>query len=547
VSGYQEYLRPDAHTFNFGDDIPLRPQLMAFFHRIHEGFWLAPLNDMLHGRTLLVDTSSQYGVGVFYFLAAYFQLAPLGYGALGLLTSFLTGLQFALAYGVLRLAGVRRTLAIPAIAAALLGLVMGSLGSFNDFPSTGGLRYGIPWLVVLATLLAARRPRRRRELWIAAGVLVAIASVWSFETFAYASATFTTAAVFDAASAPGGRRWIAIVARRILAVAALSVVLWALLALAVRLFAGSWPDPSEYLAYLSVYSAQGSANAVTVPWTPGLAMLLVHFASLFCLAGLVARRHPLVDGQRPALTAIAALNGLGIVSFSYWVGISIHQALFFMGLPVLAVAALWLSIATAQRDRLPPAFRIASLAVAMWFAATLAISGWTDTEDKWRRTALAHALPVGGDRESLPDAVSRLWNNPVSDPRAPAAQALLARHLPPGAPALVIMEPELTVETLVRSGRVNVLPISDPEQDNLVPDHVDPKVIRTIDGLAPGTLMLTQPATWNTPVKRPAIPVRNGLVRIQRLALDRIRSRFELVVVDRGPHGLAIVRLSPKR
>ena len=33
------------------------------------------------------------------------------------------------------------------------------------------------------------------------------------------------------------------------------------------------------------------------------------------------------------------------------------------------------------------------------------------------------------------------------------------------------------------------------------------------------------------------------LVRLQRLALDRIRSRFRLEVIDRTPSGLAIVRL----
>jgi len=127
------------------------------------------------------------------------------------------------------------------------------------------------------------------------------------------------------------------------------------------------------------------------------------------------------------------------------------------------------------------------------------------------------------------------------------AQALLDRHLPPGAPALVTMEPELTVETLVRSHRVNVLPISHPRQDNLVPDQVDPKVVETVDALRPGTLMLTQPATWNTPVMQPTIlRAPNGLLRIQRLALDRIRSRFRLQVIDQATAGLAIVRLRPR-
>jgi len=120
VSGYQEYLRPEARASVLEGE-PISPPLLALAGRIHEGFYLGPLNDMLHGRAMLVDTSSQYGVGVYYFLAGFFQIAPLGYGALGLLAGFLTALQFALAYCVLRLAGVARTLAIPTIVAAVLG------------------------------------------------------------------------------------------------------------------------------------------------------------------------------------------------------------------------------------------------------------------------------------------------------------------------------------------------------------------------------------------------------------------------------------------
>jgi len=544
VSGYLEYLRPDARTFVLGDGRPLAPSDLAAFHRIHEGFFLAPLNDMLHGRPLLVDTTSQYGVGVFYFLAGFFQIAPLGYGALGLLSSFVTGLQFALAYAVLRLAGVARTLAIPVAAAALLGLVMGSLGSYNDYPSTGGLRFGIPWLIVVVATLAARRPQRPWAMWAAAIVLVACASVWSFETFAYAGATYAAAVAFEAGARQRGRR-LRMFATAIATALGACVVAHVLLAICTRVFAGAWPDWSTYLAYLNVYSDQSSVVGVTVPWTPGLALLFVHLASLICLAGLVARSHPIVLARRPALTAIAACNGLGIASYSYWVGISISNALFFMGLPVVVVVALWLSVAHDTRARVPAVLKLVALAAGLWFAATLAISGWQDTEGKWRRTALAHAIPKTGDDDGLPDAVSRLWHNPPSDPRSLQAQRLLDRHLRPGKPALVLMEPELTVETLVRSGRINVLPISHPEQENLVPDHADPRVIATVDALQPGTLMLTQPAAWNTPVKPPAVPVANGLVRVQRLALDRIRARFRLQVIDQAPAGLAIVSLRP--
>jgi len=546
VSGYQEYLRPDARTFLVDDGSPLLPGVLAAASRTHEGFFLAPLNDMLHGRPLLVDTTSQYGVGIFYFLAAYFHLAPLGYGALALLSGFLTGLQFALAYGVLRLAGVARTLAMPAVIAAVAGLVMGSVGSPDDFPSTGALRYGIPWLVVATALLTARRPHRRRAMWATAIALVACASAWSFETFAYAGATYTAAVAFEAGARERGHR-LRTFATAIGAVLAACVVAHLILGVSTRVFAGAWPDWSTYVAYLNVYGADSTLYFTSVPWTPGLPMVLVHLASLACLAGLVARDHEILLARRPALIAIAATSGLGLASFSYWVGQSHQLVLLVMGLPVVVVVALWLSLADDARARVPSVLKLVALAAGLWLAATLAISGWQDTQGKWRRTALAHTLPWTGDERSLPDALTRLWHNPLSDRRSLVAQRLLDRHLRPGKPALVLMEPQLTVETLVRSDRVNVLPIGHPEQENLVPDHAYPRVIATVDALQPGTLMLTQPAAWNTPVKPPTVYFPSRLVRVQRLALDRIRSRFGLEVVDRAPGGLAIVRLRARR
>lgn len=547
VSGYLEYLRPDARTVVLGDGLKLTPDFLAYAHRIHEGFWLGPLNDMLHGRALLVDTSSQYGVGVFYFLAAFFQIAPLGYGSLGLLAGFVTALQYGLAYGVMRLAGSPRSLAIPAVAAAVLGLVFGSIGSPDDFPSTGGLRFGIPWLVVALAVLAARWPGRRPALWAVATILVGVASVWSFETFAYTSATFVAVAAFDAATLEPGRRVRAFL-RFILAAAGACVVAHLVLAIGTRAFAGSWPDWSAYLAFLKLYSIQELYFDVVDPWSPALPIILLHLASGVSLGALLARRHELVGERRPLLVGIAATAALGVASSSYFVGHSHPNTLIYTALPAAVEACLWITLAGDRLVLAPRAMKLAVVGAGFWIAALVAISGWPDATDKWQRTALAQAIPGQGDR--LRATLPRLWRSPPSDPRAPEAQALLDRHLPEGQPALVITEPELSVETLVRSDRINVLPIGHPEQDNLVPEQADPKVRRAIDRLRPGTLMLTQPKAFAARVKGAAVPAslsNRGLVRIQRMALDRIRARFRLEEVERSPSGLAIVRLLPRR
>jgi hypothetical protein len=550
VWAYLEYQRDGAPTYVLGDGLVFSPEILAFAHRLHAGFWLGPVNDVLHGRALLVEASSQYGVGSLYFLAAFFKLAPIGYGPLALVSSVLTGLQYALAYGVMRLAGCPRTLAVPAIAAAVVGLVLGSIGSPADFPSTGGMRFGIPWLVVGLTVLAARWPRPRRPIRGAAVGVVAISSVWSFETFFYTGAAFAAVAAFEAAALGPGEQRIRALVRYLALAAGACAVAHVVLAVGTRVFAGAWPDWTTYLAFLRAYAIEGELYRLTVdPWSPGLPIFLLLVGSGVALAALLARRRELVLECRPGLVAIAGSVGLGVASISYFVGHSHPNTLMYPALPALVAGCVGASVIERPRLGAPRAARLLAVAVGLWVAALLAISGWPDATQKWRRTALAHAVPGAGHGGSIAEAAARLWRSPPSDARAPEAEALLARRLPSGAPALVLLEPELTVETLVRGGRVNVLPIGHPEQENLVPQLADPRVLRSVERLAPGTLMLVQPDQLDAPVKALlALPSgRRKLVRVQRLALERIAERFRLETVERGPSGLALVRLRARQ
>ncbi len=121
---------------------------------------LGPTNQLLGGGALLVnDPVSQYGVGLIYFLAGWFHLAPIGYGTFGFLDGLLTALFYGAGYAVLRLAGVRRLLAIAAIALAVLTFVYHFLYFVGQLPEEGPLRFGLPMVVLLGSVLAARSPR----------------------------------------------------------------------------------------------------------------------------------------------------------------------------------------------------------------------------------------------------------------------------------------------------------------------------------------------------------------------------------------------------
>src|SRR5258708_11603679 len=70
-----------------------RPDL--YVDRHHYNFYLAPLNDVLHGKVLFVNSTSQYGIAVIYALALVFRSfqLPVGYYGLSLILSGLFFLQ----------------------------------------------------------------------------------------------------------------------------------------------------------------------------------------------------------------------------------------------------------------------------------------------------------------------------------------------------------------------------------------------------------------------------------------------------------------------
>src|SRR6202035_925894 len=114
---------PDLVVFHASRGLPIYlvgPGLVQF----QQDWLLGPVNQLLAGGAVLVNVPvTQYGVGLQYLLAAWFRLAPIGYGTFGFLDGLLTALFFIGGYAALRVAGVRRLVAASAIALGVLVLV----------------------------------------------------------------------------------------------------------------------------------------------------------------------------------------------------------------------------------------------------------------------------------------------------------------------------------------------------------------------------------------------------------------------------------------
>ena len=518
--------------------------------QFHHDFLLGPANQVLGGHALLVDNASQYGVGSIYFLSGWFELVPIGYGTMALLDGLLTALLFVAGYGLLRLAGTGRILAGSALAVGVIALVLSRVYPVGALPQEGPLRFGLPLLVILAGVAAERLPRRAAACDAAALATLALSSVWSLEAFALTAATLAVVVVTRAWLQPAGERGRLLVRTAVTAVA--SCIAAQLVFAAVTLAAtGELPDWGQYFAFLHAFllGELGNLTYDFVRWSPGLAVGAGYLASATALLLLVLRRRELAVSERTAVVAIAGTTAYGIFQFAYFVDRSAPHVLPYVCLPLLLAGALWLALIL--RIRTPAASRLAPYALA-WAAAlaVLLLAGaWDSANDRIGDTALAHVVPGG---EGPVAAVDRLVHFPPLTPAASEGERMLKRFLPGERLSLVLAQPNVTNETLMRSGRSNRLPIADAWEDSFVTDETVPAISNAVDSLRPGQRLLLDSgmvlvlaalrANPGLDPLRPAVPG-SPAAPVQVFALAELRRRFRLEPIHRG-RGWVVMRLA---
>jgi hypothetical protein len=513
--------------------------------QFHQDFFLGPANALVGGGTMLVDVVSQYGVGSILFLAGVFKLIPIGNGTLAFTEGVLAAGMFCLAYVTLRLAGAGRILAWATLAVAVVVLVFNLVYPLGALLQHGAFRFGMPMVILAAAAWEARAERGRTALWVIQVATVGIASLWALEAFLYCVGAIVGLVAFRAATAPAGR--LRIVARSALQVLAACVVVQVVFAVATLIGAGQLPDWGDYLKTLHEFLS-GPVGDLTYDfsaWSAGLAIGAIYAASALAIVLVLLREPELVAANRRALLVLSGMTGYGIALFSYFVNRSAEHIVPYVSLPAVLVVALWLSIVL--RDwRFSPLTRGAGVAAAAAAAALLIAAAWSNVGLRFSQSALAIAAPGG---KSLSGSLDRLWHPPPLAPGATDAERLLRTYMPGEHESVVLTSADLSVEALMRTGRVNEIPLSDPWEDSLLPDLHTADVEDAVAKLRPGQLMLIDGASREVLKSGAAGPsgiVPAGIASLQALALRRIDERFKLGVVARSPSGVEVVELRPR-
>jgi hypothetical protein len=513
--------------------------------QVQEHFFLGPVNDIVHGRALLVDANSVYGISSAYFIALWFKLVPLNYGTFWLFGGLMSVAYLAIGWGIARAAGATRIFAGGAIIIAALIAILAVEFPPAGFPNLGGLRFCPPLVLVAVAMLASREGRSAsRSPWVL--LTLGFFATWSIEALTYCLGAYIALAMLDALSTRSWRQGVIDLAKSGLAAVAAFIAAYLVFGVVTLIFAGSWPDWAMYVRLFKAWSdiVAGAFGTTVANWSRSWLVAALYAGSALALCQVVLSRQPIVP--RRTLIAIAGLTGTGIVFLTYFISHTYDLYLLYTSIPALALAAIWLSLAFRAGVPALPWRRFAAGTAAV--LATMLVAGsWDAVRPQLSTTALAHVFP--GDPPLRTDA-EHLWDPPAILPSAEPAAELINEHLPPGR-ALVLVDPDLGQEALFRSGRANLLPISYPFQDEVDMTDSLPPVEKVVDNLKPGTMGLFQKdpppdVVASTQQIYGNVPVGKRLGPLAQAAYDRILERFRLETVAKGPNDLYIARLVPR-
>ena len=496
----------------------------------HSNFFLGPIAAVRSGRSLLVDVNCQYGVGLIYFLAAFFEvrigLVSPSIDRLALVLSVLSVAQYAVIYVTLRV--ITRRGALSALVLALM-IFMPRFESVNyptSYPSTGVLRFGLGYVLVAMFALRGRLPRHRSLFFWLEALVVGIAAIWSFESFIYVLVAFLGSLVYEGAHLD--RKGILQLLQDRAAPALLAAT-WSHLALGVftRLRSGHWPIWSVYTAYLKLYSS-GQFGALPVDtWTPWLLLGSVYVGAVVALGyrRIALRRSDLKSSH----AVVFAMSALGIAQFTYFIGRSHVNNLLHIAPPAIFVAGYFFAAAAGRSAHISHAMRRSLLVVGYGASAFMAMHSLPDVLHKLDHTWLMQVVQ------------GHEWERRAPPARVKDALSLIAKYTPHARRFALFSHPDVVVEVSLLSRKTSFWPESYPAQDVIIPAARE-RILSFASGLAAGDVIFVDSGSAE-PIDPKRVHLVSQVESIDVQLFTRLASSFDFEVVEGRPSGMTALRL----
>lgn len=526
-------------------------------NNLHENYYLGPINALLHGKTMLVDVYSQYGVFLHEFLAIIFKLhfLPLNYQGLALVVAMFCVLQFLLVYFLSRI-----LLRIPAYSFVILSIVLllnflATAGYFQAYPSIGPLRFGLPYLLIAISALRFKYPVRNTVfLWLEYGIL-GISSIWSFETFIYTCAVFYGLKGYEVLSTTTsfGDFFKKIVFEFLTSMLVI-ILFHSLQALSTYLKAGVWPNWAYYFDFIYLYSLAGFGQLPINAQDPWFLIVTIYFMSLI---------YPFVHwffykiwDQSFETKIILNLTFMGIAQFTYYLGRSHPNNLFHICVPAILIVGYGASKIKLTGVINYKNINFVSVSLIYTFIAFLGITYTPKLIEKIPNTcfgliptilekASTHPNPVWATLLEIHD---RLWRPKPTSLETAEAVELIERYIPDKSRVMLFVPNDQSViatEALFLSRKGHTLPITDQLQDS-ISSQISNFIVNYPPNLKKGDVIIL-PTKPEMLLFMPLRPEDNVYFHAyQYLVVMRLCASFNLKEIEHTSTGLTAFRLKSK-
>jgi hypothetical protein len=507
----------------------------------HQNFYLGPVNRLLNGGTMLVDTYSQYGVVVIYFLALLLKsgLFPFTYQGFSLIISILLALQFSTIY-ILLLAMLKdRYYAFSIqIVVLLLGL-FGTVGIMQAFPSTGPLRFGLSYVILFIVMLRRRYPRLQIPALVFETIFVGIASLWSFETFIYTAFTYLGICIFENLIQEFIlRKGLSKLLLRLLLVFGAVVFCQGIFALFTYSRSGSWPNWSIYFNFIFTYSLGGFGVFSIDAWSPWIFPIAIYFTSLM----VFLYRYIVIKRRDTALAYELAfgMTFLGIAESTYYLNRSDPNNLFHVCAPAVILAGYWV-VKIVKNEEVHKNIRLSvkfysysAIALILFAVMPSFVMKYQNNHTGYSFIGNAISMPYteNGLRTLLRQEKSKLYAQ-EKDPQVNEAVDLILKYSPGKKDVTIFISPEKMTEILILANRVHSFPIADMEEDNVSSSN-SKRILNYDPGLKENDIvyLAEDPAIY----KR----IHNDL---EIELINNLCSKFSFQEIEHSPDGIAAMKL----
>jgi len=455
------------------------------FARHHQNFFLGPVNDILNGKDVLIDSYSQYGLFMPYFLALFFrsQILPMTYPGFTLLVSGTYIIYYSLIYFILRKIQPFQWLAIITTAAIIFFNYLAVWWVFMPIiPAQGPFRYAWPYLILAANLLGDTQPactKRKKIVDVIELIIIGIAAIWSVEVFVYTLMTYIACQFYRYYSQKQPSKYkIDHFFSRVGLAVLVSIVCWLIFLMVILVRSKQIPQFNElinYLRFLTAYTYGSFAEEQTYKaadyiqryWIIGLAVL---FGSMQgCIFYLFSGRS---DQVKRKLSSIAGLTIFGVLQFSYFFVYSFTGHFALVCVPIILLAAFWFSELVQNKFRPHIKTSVAFGYVLLVGFFTMQYSFYV-SESRMSHTQLVYTIQYFTSlvkHEIWPEKLSKrfLIYHPWND-KTLEAEKLVNQYFRGQKRIAIFISPDDEVETLMRAGKTHIYPISNPYLVQVVP------------------------------------------------------------------------------